>query len=106
MLVDVRPVIGGEGCASGLVYVMQGVLERLAVDASGPAWLLTASSRGHLTLWDMRFQLAVNSFQQPQVRTTSFITPCISRLGVKRSRSMLICSPEPQGHSGIFFISM
>ena len=62
----------------GSAYGVQGVLERLAVDASGPAWLLTGSSRGHLTLWDMRFQLAVNSFQQPQARTLSSIAPCIS----------------------------
>ena len=51
---------------------MQGVLERLAVDTSAQAWLMTGSSRGHLTLWDMRFQLAVNSIQQPQV---SFLAP-------------------------------
>lgn len=42
-------------------------MERLAVDPGGPNWVLTGSSRGHLTLWDMRFQLAVNSIQQPQV---------------------------------------
>lgn len=46
---------------------MQGLLERLAVDTAGANWLLTGSSRGHLTLWDMRFHLAVNSIQQPQV---------------------------------------
>lgn len=47
--------------------VLQGLLERLAVDPSGPNWLMTGSSRGHLTLWDMRFQLAVNSTQMAQV---------------------------------------
>lgn len=47
---------------------MQGLLEKLAVDPSGPNWLMTGSSRGHLTLWDMRFQLAVNSTQLAQVQ--------------------------------------
>ncbi len=56
---------------------MQGFVERIATDPSGPNWLVTASSRGHLTLWDMRFNLAVNSFQQPQVTlfTHNFIRP-------------------------------
>jgi phosphoinositide-3-kinase regulatory subunit 4 len=46
-------------------------VEKLAVDPSGFNWLMTGSSRGHLTLWDMRFNLAVNSIQQPQVRKYS-----------------------------------
>jgi hypothetical protein len=50
------------------LWLWQGLLERLAVDPGGPAWLLSGTSRGHLTLWDMRFQLAVNSIQQPQAR--------------------------------------
>ena len=37
------------------------------MDPGGPNWLMTGSSRGHLTLWDMRFQLAVNSTQMAQV---------------------------------------
>ena len=53
------------------------MLERLAVDTNGQSWLLTGSSRGHLTLWDMRFQLAVNSIQQPQVSLPT-PTPAIS----------------------------
>ena len=57
----------------------QGLLERLAVDPSGPSWLMTGSSRGHLTLWDMRFQLAVNSAQLAQVPSTSFAS-CMSSL--------------------------
>ena len=32
---------------------------------------MTGSSRGHLTLWDMRFQLAVNSTQMAQVASKS-----------------------------------
>ena len=55
-----------------VVQCMQGLLERLAVDPSGPNWLMTGSSRGHLTLWDMRFQLAVNSTQLAQVHSTPF----------------------------------
>ena len=43
------------------------------MDPSGPNWLMTGSSRGHLTLWDMRFQLAVKSIQLAQV-TRSFDT--------------------------------
>ncbi len=41
------------------------------MDPSGPNWLMTGSSRGHLTLWDMRFQLAVNSTQMAQVASRS-----------------------------------
>ena len=41
------------------------------MDPSGPNWLMTGSSRGHLTLWDMRFQLTVKSIQLAQV-TYSF----------------------------------
>ena len=57
----------------------QGLLERLAVDPSGPSWLMTGSSRGHLTLWDMRFQLAVNSAQLAQVPSMSSAS-CMSYL--------------------------
>ena len=63
----------------------QGLLERLAVDPSGPSWLMTGSSRGHLTLWDMRFQLAVNSAQLAQVPSTSFAS-CMSSLSRDQRR--------------------
>ncbi|KAK9909837.1 hypothetical protein WJX75_008190 [Coccomyxa subellipsoidea] len=66
----------------------QGVLERLAVDTNGQSWLLTGSSRGQLTLWDMRFQLAVNSIQQPQGFPIEALAPALApptRLGLQES---------------------
>ena len=44
---------------------MQGLLERMALDPWGRNWLVTGSTRGHLSLWDMRFRLPVNSWQHP-----------------------------------------
>ena len=61
-------------CAD-LRAAVQGLLERLAVDPSGANWLMTGSSRGHLTLWDMRFQLAVNSTQMAQVSSRTSTVP-------------------------------
>lgn len=49
-----------------MVQVHEGVLVRVAPEPGGDNWLLTGSSRGHLTLWDMRFQLPINSWQHPQ----------------------------------------
>lgn len=37
----------------------------MALDPSGSSWLVTGSSRGHLTLYDMRFRLPVASWQLP-----------------------------------------
>ena len=36
------------------------------LDPTGTNWLVTGSSRGHLTLWDMRFRLPVASWQLPR----------------------------------------
>ena len=43
----------------------QGLLEHIALDPGGSNWLITGSSRGHLTLYDMRFRLPVASWQLP-----------------------------------------
>ncbi|EIE24687.1 hypothetical protein COCSUDRAFT_258, partial [Coccomyxa subellipsoidea C-169] len=54
----------------------------------GCAWLLTGSSRGYLTLWDMRFQLAVNSIQQPQGFPIDALAPALApptKLGLQES---------------------
>ncbi len=43
-----------------------GLVEHLVADPTGGNWLLSGSSRGYLCLWDVRFRLAVNSWQLPQ----------------------------------------
>ena len=37
----------------------------MATDPFGASWLVTASTRGHLTVWDMRFRLPLTSWQLP-----------------------------------------
>ena len=37
----------------------------MALDPGGSNWLVTGSSRGHLTLFDMRFRLPVAAWQLP-----------------------------------------
>ena len=42
------------------LLLSQGLLEHVATDPLGANWLVTASSRGHLTLWDMRFRVPLS----------------------------------------------
>ena len=44
---------------------MQGMIQKVATDGQGSPWLLTATSRGYLTLWDMRFQIPLTQWQHP-----------------------------------------
>ena len=55
------------GQAPYVYHYLQGLLEHLALDPSGSSWLVAGSSRGHLTLFDMRFRLPVVSWQLPPV---------------------------------------
>jgi hypothetical protein len=38
---------------------------KVVADPLGQHWLLLATDRGHLLLWDVRFLLRVNSWQHP-----------------------------------------
>lgn len=42
-----------------------GVVECFVLDPSSHNWLLGGSSRGQLSLWDVRFRLPVNTWQHP-----------------------------------------
>ncbi|GAB4818761.1 hypothetical protein N2152v2_005807 [Parachlorella kessleri] len=66
----------------------QGLLERFALDPSpGQNWLVTGSTRGHLTLWDIRFRLPVNSWQHPAAGTVASLAVAAApptRLGIRQ----------------------
>lgn len=39
------------------LFMLQGCCERLALDNESTNWLVAGSSRGHLSVWDLRFQV-------------------------------------------------
>ena len=41
------------------------MVQRLTSDGLESPWLLTGSSRGFLTLWDMRFQIPLTQWSHP-----------------------------------------
>ena len=44
----------------------QGLPEHVVVDGSGAQhWALSGSSRGYLSVWDVRFQMCVHTWQHP-----------------------------------------
>lgn len=44
---------------------MQGVVQTMTSEGSQSPWLLTGTSRGHLTLWDMRFHIPLTQWDHP-----------------------------------------
>ena len=44
---------------------VQGVVERFVCDPASQNWLVGGTSRGHLSLWDIRFRLPLNTWQHP-----------------------------------------
>ena len=61
-----------------LSSAMQGLLLRLACDPSGNAWLVTGSSRGQLTLWDVRFRLPVLRWAHPASCSIDAMAPALA----------------------------
>jgi len=63
-----------------------GYIERFGLDPSGSQnWLVTGSSRGILTLWDIRFRLPVMQWQHPggmSINAMAIATAPPSRLGI------------------------
>lgn len=59
----------------------QGVLQRLACDGPDSPWLLTGTSRGHLTLWDMRFQLPLTQWGHPSGQPVEALAPAVAPVG-------------------------
>ncbi|KAL3131972.1 hypothetical protein ABBQ38_007667 [Trebouxia sp. C0009 RCD-2024] len=59
----------------------QGVLQRLACDGPDSPWLLTGTSRGHLTLWDMRFQLPLTQWDHPSGQPVEALAPAVAPVG-------------------------
>lgn len=56
----------------------QGLIERIALDPTdGLTWLLTGSSRGYLSLWDVRFRLRVNCWRHPLGSGISDLAPAL-----------------------------
>lgn len=56
---------------------------------AGSNWLLTGSSRGFLDLWDVRFQLRVNSWQHPTKAGIDALAPATAspaRLGLREAQ--------------------
>lgn len=67
----------------------QGYISATAL-ASCYSWLVTGTSRGVLTLWDLRFQLPVNSWYHPSsclVESTSTLLPASDLGSVATSRA-------------------
>lgn len=57
-------------CAKDALHVPSapslGLVSQVVADPSGQHWLAQGTSRGWVTLWDVRFLLCVNSWQHPQ----------------------------------------
>ena len=60
---------------------MQGLLHRLACGGPDSPWLLTGTSRGHLTLWDMRFQIPLTQWNHPLGQPVEALAPAVAPLG-------------------------
>ena len=60
---------------------MQGLLQRLACDGPDSLWLLTGTSRGHLTLWDMRFQIPLTQWAHPLGQPVEALAPAVAPVG-------------------------
>ena len=60
---------------------MQGLLQRLACDGPDSPWLLTGTSRGHLTLWDMRFQIPLTQWAHPLGQPVEALAPAVAPVG-------------------------
>ncbi|DBB16182.1 TPA: hypothetical protein ACH3X3_015178 [Trebouxia sp. C0006] len=59
----------------------QGLLQRLACDGPDSPWLLTGTSRGHLTLWDMRFQIPLTQWAHPLGQPVEALAPAVAPVG-------------------------
>ncbi|DBA85444.1 TPA: hypothetical protein ACH3X2_006119 [Trebouxia sp. C0005] len=59
----------------------QGLLQRLACDGPDSPWLLTGTSRGHLTLWDMRFQIPLTQWAHPLGHPIEALAPAVAPVG-------------------------
>ena len=42
------------------LLLVQGCWEKVVADQEGANWLITGSTRGHIALWDMRFQVTMH----------------------------------------------
>jgi len=60
---------------------MQGLLQRLACGGPDSPWLLTGTSRGHLTLWDMRFQIPLTQWAHPLGQPVEALAPAVAPVG-------------------------
>lgn len=66
---------------------VQGCWPALAADGEGSNWLVCGSSRGWLSLWDMRFQVCVKSWQHSDKLPIRALAPALAvprRLGLLR----------------------
>ena len=59
----------------------QGVMQKLACDGPDSPWLLTGTSRGHLTLWDMRFQIPLTQWRHPLGHPVNALAPAVAPVG-------------------------
>ena len=60
---------------------LQGLLQRLACDGPDSPWLLTGTSRGQLTLWDMRFQIPLTQWAHPLGQPVEALAPAVAPVG-------------------------
>ena len=63
---------------------MQGMVQKLASDGIDSPWLLTATSRGHLTLWDMRFQIPLTEWNHPSKTPIEALAHAKAPAGMRR----------------------
>ncbi|KAG1658241.1 hypothetical protein FOA52_008501 [Chlamydomonas sp. UWO 241] len=78
----------------------RGLLEHMAPEpqidraaggvSSGPSWLVTGSSRGFVTLWDVRFQLPAAAWQHPA-------GACVDALALAAAPHARLGLPVPSG---------
>eukprot|EP00210_Caulerpa_lentillifera_P004626 g4412.t1 len=72
----------------------EGLIRSVGVDpVNGGTWIVTGSSQGMLTLWDVRFQLQVKKWFHPSRNEVLDVSACGS--GLDQMRSMGIKTPGP-----------
>lgn len=85
-----------------------GVVERFVLDPAAHNWLLGGSSRGQLSLWDLRFRLPVNSWQHPAgapITALAQASAPLHRLGLSAAAGPLVYVAAGEQEVGLWDIA-
>ncbi|KAI3438322.1 hypothetical protein D9Q98_000756 [Chlorella vulgaris] len=84
-----------------------GTVQRFLLDPSSHNWLLGGSSRGQLSLWDLRFRLPVSSWQHPAgtpITALAAATAPPQRLGLGGAAGPLVYVAAGEAEVGVWDI--